>query len=108
VCRTPADPHRHYSTNGSYAYAQDSWRGTSRFTLNLGVRYESFGNLRNTGTPDAVIQLGPGDTIEQRLHGASLVFPHGGEALYPASRNHWEGRFGEAYNLFRITVLQEG
>jgi hypothetical protein len=104
----PADPHRHYSNNEFYAFAQDSWRVTSRFTLNLGIRYESFGNLQNTGTPDAVIQLGPGGTIEQRLHGASLVFPHGGEALYPASRNNWAGRFGAAYNLSRTTVLRAG
>ncbi|PWU01933.1 MAG: hypothetical protein C5B51_21845 [Terriglobia bacterium] len=104
----PAQSQRHYSNNQVHGFVQESWRVTPRFTVNLGARYESFGTLRNTGVPEGEIQLGSGQTVEQRLEGATVVFPHGGQSYYPSLRNNWAVRFGAAYSLSRSTVFRAG
>ena len=48
-----------------YFFAQDSFRVSSRLTLNYGVRYDNFGGPENTGaTKDALLQLGPGGEFQ--------------------------------------------
>ena len=91
---------RTYSNNQFFAFFEDEYRITARFGVNLGLRYESFGTIKNTGVQDGYIQPGPGQTIEQRLAGAALIFPQSGERSdYRPDRNNWAPRFGLHYDL---------
>jgi hypothetical protein len=101
------DPRRRYSDNEFFGFAQDSWKLTSRFVLNLGMRYESFGTLRNIGAPDGILQPGTGSSFEQRLAGATFTFPRD-QAAYAPDRNNWAGRFGLAYSVSSAMTLRAG
>jgi len=102
-----ADPRRQYSNNQFFGFAQDSWKISSRVTLNLGVRYESFGTLRNGDAPDGIVDLPEGSTFPQRLGKASFTFPRD-HSPYAPDRNNWAGRFGAAYNISNKTTLRAG
>ena len=89
------DFHRAYRNNQYYGFVQDSIKLTSRLNINVGLRYESFGNLKNTGTQDAYILPGGGPTIVERIEGANLTLdPTQRQAPYLPDRNNWAPRFG--------------
>jgi hypothetical protein len=91
---------RDYSNNQFYGFAQDSMRVSRRLTLNAGLRYEWFGANKNTGTQDAWIDPGVGDTIEERVRTAKLRYdPPPGNAPYRSDNNNWAARFGLAADL---------
>ena len=106
------DYQRDWAQNEFFLFAQDTFRLYRHFTLNFGVRYESFGAPVNTGgVKDATVQLGQGTTIEQRIAGAQLMFPRGGnDPLYAADRNDFAGRFGFAWQPggWSNTVIRGG
>jgi hypothetical protein len=93
--------------NRSYRYgqydffAQDTFRATSRLTLNYGVRYDNFGAPVNTGAAkDAVVQLGLGADFAQKLQTATLAMPGAGDQqLFQPDNSDWSGRFGIAYRV---------
>ena len=67
---------REYRSNEFFLFAQDAFRVTSRFVVNYGVRYESFGAPQNVGSvKDALVELGSGSDIATRLATARLVRP---------------------------------
>ena len=62
------DYYRQYRSRQFYLFAQDTWRITPRFTLNLGVRYESLGSPVNTGAvKDPTVELGQGKIREDQV-----------------------------------------
>lgn len=104
---------REYRLNQFFVFLQDSYRATSRLTVNYGIRYESHGAPQNVGEiKDALIELGPGDSLPAKLTTARMVFTNdsGNQSLYAADRNDWAGRVGMAWNLTGsgTTVLRAG
>ena len=100
---TPAQPNfnRSYAWTQSYFFLQDSFRATSKLTLNYGLRYERFGAPQNTGAvKDALVQLGPGSDFNSRLASATLTIPGAGnQQIYGADDGDWAPRFGFSYDL---------
>ena len=95
-----------YAQNEFAFYLQDNIKLTSRLALNLGVRYESYGSLLNDSEPQTFLEPGPGQSIVDRLAGASLVSEP--RSAYRVDRNNWAGRFGISYNPFGGTVIRAG
>jgi hypothetical protein len=85
-----------------FAFAQDSYKLSPRLTVNYGVRYEIFGSPSNTGSEkDAVVSLGSGSTLAQKLTTATLATAGSGDQkLFGTDRNDWAVRLGAAYDLF--------
>ena len=92
---------REYRYNQFSFFAQDTFKITPRLVLNFGARYENSGAPLNTGpVKDAVISLGSGASLPERLAGARLDFPSSGDQqLYAADNNDWAARFGFSYSL---------
>jgi hypothetical protein len=111
---TPVQPdfNRSYYYPQFYFFAQDSFRVSSRLTLNYGVRYDNFGGPSNTGaTKDALLQLGTGGDFNARLTAANLIQPSSGnEQIFGADNGDWAGRFGFSWDPFgkSKTVLRGG
>jgi hypothetical protein len=103
-----ADPRRSYSDNQFSGFVQDAWKVGSRLTINLGLRYESFGTLRNTGAPDGIVDLPSGADFQRRLAGAgNFIFPENHAAFSP-DRKDWAGRFGVSYGISSRTIVRAG
>lgn len=93
-------------------FAQDSFRATSRLTLNYGLRYDHFGAPHSIGsnrTP--ILELGPGNTLLERLSSSTLNFSGGPAGLLYQPDNHDFGvRLGFSYGVVRSgrTLLRGG
>ncbi len=103
LSEVPAQPdyNRSYSYNQNYFFIQDSFRVTSRLTLNYGLRYERFGAPQNTGAvKDALVTLGPGTDFNLRLASATLQIPQGGgeQQIFGADNLDFAPRFGFAFD----------
>jgi hypothetical protein len=103
---------RDYRYKQFFLFAQDSYKVTSRLTLNYGIRYENYGAPSNVGTTkDDLVQLGQGNSFAQRLASANIVFPGSGdEQIYRSDAGDWAPRIGFAYDLtgHGKTVLRGG
>lgn len=93
---------RNYRYQQYFLFFQDTFRLSSRLTLNYGVRYENFGSPFNTGsTKDALVRFGPGRTLQERLVGATLTIPSSGdEQLFGTDNKNVAFRVGASYDLF--------
>lgn len=90
-------------------YAQDTWKFTSRLTLNLGLRWEYYGVQHNKDPRlDSNFVFGPGSTLQEKL-ATGAVFtvaatpnspasPVGG--LWEPSKHNFAPRVGFAYDVF--------
>ncbi len=99
---TPAQPdsNRSYRYTQTYFFVQDSFRVSSRLTLNYGLRYERFGSPVNTGAvKDALVTLGSGGDFNSRLAGATLAGGSGDQPIYGADNGDWAPRFGFSYDV---------
>ncbi|MFN0168275.1 MAG: carboxypeptidase regulatory-like domain-containing protein [Bryobacteraceae bacterium] len=98
VFRKP-DDNRTYRNRQWFLFAQDSFRISQRLTVNYGLRYEAFGAPRSAGSfHDAIVQLGQGGDLAQRIAGARIV-PGGPGDLFVKDSNDVGVRFGLAYRL---------
>jgi hypothetical protein len=111
---TPTQPNfdRNYYYPQFYLFAQDSFRVSSRLTLNYGIRYDNFGGPENTGaTKDALLQLGPGTDVDSRLASSMLVQPtSGNQQVFGDDNGDIAGRFGFSWDPFgkSKTILRGG
>lgn len=100
-----------FSNKQYFAFAQDSFRATSRLQLNYGLRYENFGAPQSVGSnPVAALNLGAGSDLLQRLQNATLNLsgnPSG--QLYQPDNLNFAVRLGFSYSLSRNgTTLLRG
>jgi hypothetical protein len=87
---------RTYEERNWFVFAQDTFRLTPRLALNFGLRYERFGEPRNTGAqPDTLVQVQPGTAVWQL---SALVLQQGRQA-YRTNGNDWGPRFGVSWDL---------
>jgi hypothetical protein len=98
----PVLPNRNYRYRQPYLFAQDSFRLTSRITLDFGLRYEWYGAPVNTGAvKDTLIVFAPGASTAASLIGATAVTPSstGDQILYPAAGVNLAPRIGIAWDI---------
>ena len=94
------DVDQSYRDNQFFGFLQDNLKLTGRLGLSLGLRYDSFGTLASTGTPDTVLVEGSGSGIAQKIENATVLSNNQGQnSLYRPARNDWSGRFGFSYDL---------
>jgi len=95
------DFNREYRNTQFFLFAQDSYRVNGRLALNYGLRYENFGAPTNVGaTRDAIVELGSGTSLPQRLVSAKLTLPTSGDRqLYSRDNNDFGVRAGFSYSL---------
>jgi hypothetical protein len=104
---TPVQPdfNRSYGWAQSYFFAQDSFRVSSRLTLNYGLRYERFGAPQNTGaSKDLLVNLGQGTDFNSRIAAATLQYGTGNEQIFGVDNSDLAPRFGFSYDLTGKTV----
>jgi len=80
-------------------FAQDDWKIRPNLTLNLGLRYESFGNFKEANPDTTNIQFHGGSTLEQEIANASVnIVPR---VLNHNLDNNWGPRIGFAWDPWR-------
>lgn len=99
VTGAAADAARNLRSNDISFFVQDDWKPLPNLTLNVGLRYEYFSPLTDTGNRLTNLNLGTG---AQTLTAARLVSV---ESLSDPDKNNFGPRFGFAYtprfsNLF--------
>ena len=98
--QTP-DYNRSYRYQQYYGFVQDTYKITSRFTTNYGLRYGLYGAPSNTGmAKDTLVELGSGSSLSQQLAGASLATGGpGNQKLFGTDEVDWGVRLGAAYDV---------
>ena len=101
---------RTYTNHQFFGFVQDNLKLSSRIGLSLGVRYDSFGTLKNTGLQDAVFEPGAASTIQGEIASGTIAYPSQGQnSIYQPARNNWSGRLGISYDfLGRGTTILRG
>lgn len=79
-------------------FFQDDWKVTPHLTLNLGIRYENFGTLKEINGRLSNLIFGPGTSVRERIAGASI---RAVDELYQTDNNNFGPRFGFAWDPSR-------
>ncbi len=98
----PPSFNRNYRYNDFSVYGQDSYKVTSRFTLNYGLRWEYYGvqhNAPNTNL-DSNFVMGPGATIFDQIRNGSVKLAKDGGVFWNPDYHSFGPRIGFAYDVF--------
>src|ERR1041385_4922709 len=96
----PASAQRHFRSSSYGVFFQDDWKVRPNLTLNLGLRYEYFGVLKEKNDQIANFIFGPnGGLAGSRVEPASN--------LYNPDRNNFAPRFGFAYSPKRYGLEEK-
>lgn len=87
----PANAQRHFRSSSYGFFFLDDWKARPNLTLNLGLRYEYFGVLKEQNNEVANFSFGPGGGLA-----GSRVDPT--SQLYNPDKNNFAPRFGFAYS----------
>ncbi|HKG98593.1 MAG TPA: TonB-dependent receptor, partial [Pyrinomonadaceae bacterium] len=91
---------RHFRSSSYSLFFQDDWKARPNLTLNLGLRYEYFGVLKEKNNQVANFVFGPGGGLS-----GSRVEPT--SELYKPDRNNFAPRFGFAYSPRRFDLQEK-
>ncbi len=110
ACCQPVPYNREYRFRQFDFFAQDSFRVTSRLTLNYGARYDHFGAPSNIGpAKDLLLALGTGANFIQRLQGLHYeAMPSGNQPLFNTDSGNAAARFGFSYDIKNAGLVLRG
>lgn len=95
-----ANAERHFRSSSYGLFFQDDWKARPNLTLNLGLRYEYFGVLKEQNNQVANFVFGPGGGLA-----GSRVEPT--SQLYDPDRNNFAPRIGFAYSPRRYNLQEK-
>ncbi|MBI3425505.1 MAG: TonB-dependent receptor [Acidobacteria bacterium] len=103
----PAGFPRYFTQYEAGAFFQNDWKVTGRLNLNLGLRYDYFGDVTEREGRLSSIILGTGNNFNERLANAALGRV---DRLYTPQRRNFAPRIGLAYDPFgnRKTAIRAG
>lgn len=84
-----------YETNEWGFFFQDNWKVRSNLTLNVGLRYENFGNPGKSEGPFNAIVLGSGSTRQEQIATAKVAAL---DSIYGTDWNNFAPRLGVAWD----------
>jgi hypothetical protein len=94
----PPTAQRFFRNNDLAFFAQDDWKVKPNFTLNLGLRWEYFGPLKEKDGRISNLVLGPNGLTDARL----VV----SDQLYPGDKNNFAPRVGFAFSPSKVVGIE--
>jgi len=91
-------------------YFQDTWKATSRLSVNYGLRYEVNTRIKEANHRTSVATpVGPdGKPADFLTPGATQQFLYNPQPIYPLDWNGWAPRVGVDYALTKKTTVHAG